>query len=77
MSDMRWDEMTNVKWELTLILFAQNAFMYKENSLIKSWWRAVTWFKTEYLILSQIISSTSDSDLAQISLRSCSDLILS
>ncbi len=64
MSDMKWDEMMNMKWELTLILFAQNAFVYKENSLTKSWWRAVTWFKTEYLILSQITSSTSNSDLA-------------
>ncbi len=37
MSDMKWDKMTNVKWELTLILFAQNAFVYKENLLTKSW----------------------------------------
>ncbi len=66
MNDIRWDEMINVKWELTLILFVQNAFMYKENSLTKSWWRAVTWFETEYLILSQITSSTSDSNLTQI-----------
>ena len=36
MSDMKWDEMMNVKWELTLILFAQNAFIYKENSSTKS-----------------------------------------
>ncbi len=36
MSDMRWDEMMNVKWKLTLILFAQNAFVYKENLLTKS-----------------------------------------
>ncbi len=64
MSDMRWDEMMNMKWELTLILFAQNAFIYKENSLIKSWWCAITWFKTEYLILSQITLSTSNSNFA-------------